>query len=102
MSHPFQIINGTNVLLSMGDTQGSFEDDSAVDFKDLGEGHIVFTFTQELANLASEYRCEFHDTMRGAITITDTAAPLLITSNEQLLFDNNDSISCPRNSSGQK
>jgi hypothetical protein len=92
VSHPFQIINGTNVLLSMGDTQGSFEDDSAVDFKDLGEGHIVFTFTQELANLASEYRCEFHDTMRGAITITDTAAPLLITSNEQLLFDNNDSI----------
>ncbi|MHC4789994.1 MAG: hypothetical protein ACYS8Y_00930 [Planctomycetota bacterium] len=81
-SHPFQAIaKGAaaaedTILLSMGATVGSFENDPNVIWDDNGTGTITFTFTQGLYNAMTVldkipgYRCGIHvSNMRGNFNI---------------------------------
>jgi len=68
--HPFQLSDGDGkALITMGSDFGSFNADTDVNLEDDGEGTITFTLSSNLANALSSYRCQFHATMSGSISI---------------------------------
>jgi|GEM_PF-5933132 len=85
-SHPLHFTSSdTTVLLGMGSNVGSFETDTAVNFVDNGQGSIVFTLTQALADAMNDYRCENHAGMTGSVTVTG-GTPIV---NASVVFGNN-------------
>jgi hypothetical protein len=66
ITHPFQLLDGTTILLSENGG-GDFEDDATVNFEKKS-GSISFTLSQELANVLDAYNCAYHPAMAGKIT----------------------------------
>ncbi|WP_148230042.1 cupredoxin domain-containing protein [Marivirga tractuosa] len=68
-SHPFALRDSeNNILLSMNSVDGSFEEDSDVDFQASGTS-FNFTLTQALAGELDNYVCTVHLGMTGSITV---------------------------------
>lgn len=69
-AHPLEFIDSdNNVLLSQGNGDGSFQNDSGVNVEIEGDV-ITFTLTEELASELSQYRCIVHPgSMVGDINI---------------------------------
>lgn len=69
--HPLELRSDTDVLLAQGDPEGILEGDTEINFVSDDEG-VTFTFTPELAELLTTYRCTYHSAMTGPIVV-DTA-----------------------------
>ena len=68
--HPIQLSDSNGeALLAMGSKDAPFESDEEVNFVDNSDGSISFTLTQNLANEAVSYRCQFHSDMVGSFDI---------------------------------
>jgi plastocyanin len=66
--HPFALRDSeNNILLSMNNVEGSFEEDADVDFQTSGSS-FSFTLTQALADQLTNYVCTIHLGMTGSIT----------------------------------
>ncbi len=66
--HPFELRSDEAVLLAQGDLEGTFEESADVEFISDDAG-INFTLTPELAEVLTSYRCTFHPSMTGKITV---------------------------------
>jgi uncharacterized surface protein with fasciclin (FAS1) repeats len=67
-AHPFGVQNGSDEYLlrqESGET-GSLEGDEAINYQEDDDG-ITFTYTQDLADAVSSYRCTFHSAMEGGV-----------------------------------
>ena len=66
--HPFELRSDKAILLAQGDTEGTFEEKTDVNFVSDDVG-ISFTLTPELAEVLMSYRCAYHPRMTGFITV---------------------------------
>lgn len=66
--HPFELRNTSGDALLSQTNEGSFENDTDVDFVTNGQ-QFDFTLTADLADEIADYICTIHGGMRGDITI---------------------------------
>ena len=64
--HPFELRSDADILLAQGDTLGTFEGDSDVDFIGDAAG-VTFTLTPELTAQLGHYRCAYHPVITGEV-----------------------------------
>jgi len=62
--HPFALRGADDASLLSQSARGSFESDSAVDWRDDGE-ELAFTMTADLGDALEYYTCTVHNAMRG-------------------------------------
>lgn len=69
IDHPLQLAGGGSVLLGEGENNRPFASDTDVNWTN--NNALVFTLSESLAQQLDGYRCKWHSSMTGVITVVE-------------------------------